>query len=595
MSQVKFQSSFELYKRLFKYLRGYWKVFSVSIVAMVVAASTEPAFVALLKPLIDEGFVAKNISAMNWIPLAIIGLFVLRGITSFINEYTSSYLSGHLVQQLRQELFAKLLMLPVGYYQNNQSGRLVSRITNDVSLISEAGFRVITVTVKDGITVIGLLGLLLYTDWQLTLITLGVMPIVTLCVKFVNKRLRGLSRKNQQDMGEMTQVLNESIDCARMVKVYGGEVREQERFRGASVAVRHNLVKQTTMSSLSTGVTQLIIACALSAILYFAAQRARNNAFSAGDFMSFLSGMLMLFAPVKRITNITQALQRGLAAAESVFGFLDEKSEPDHGRQTFPGLKKSLSFNDVVFRYEGAEKDSLKGVSLDIKAGSMVALVGASGCGKSTLVSLIPRFYNPTSGQVRVDGVDVADYTLRSLRRDIAVVSQDVVLFNDTIAHNIAYGKLGEVSEAEIIAAAKAANAYEFIEQLPQGLNTLIGENGTKLSGGQRQRLAIARALLKNAPILILDEATSALDTASERLVQAALENLMQDRTTIVIAHRLSTIEKADTIVVMHDGQIAEQGTHSDLLALGARYANLYQMQFKDGAKPGSDADSSPV
>ncbi|XDZ52602.1 lipid A export permease/ATP-binding protein MsbA [Neisseriaceae bacterium CLB008] len=588
MSQVKFQSSFELYKRLFKYLRGYWKIFSVSIVAMVVAASTEPAFVALLKPLIDEGFVAKNISAMNWIPLAIIGLFILRGLTSFINEYTSSYLSGHLVQQLRQELFAKLLVLPVSFYQNHQSGRLVSRITNDVSQISEAGFRVITVTVKDGITVIGLLGLLLYTDWQLTLITLGVMPIVTLCVKFVNKRLRGLSRKNQQDMGEMTQVLNESIDCARMVKVYGGEAREQERFRGASVAVRHNMVKQTTMSSLSTGVTQLIIACALSAILYFAAQRARNNAFSAGDFMSFLSGMLMLFAPVKRITNITQALQRGLAAAESVFGFLDEHGEPDEGRQVYPGLKQNLRFDNVVFRYEGAEKDSLKGVSLDIKAGSMVALVGASGCGKSTLVSMIPRFYNPSAGKVLVDGVDIADYTLRSLRQDIAVVSQDVVLFNDTIAHNIAYGKVGDVSEAEIIAAAKAANAYEFIEHLPQGLHTLIGENGTKLSGGQRQRLAIARALLKNAPILILDEATSALDTASERLVQAALENLMQDRTTIVIAHRLSTIEKADTIVVMHDGQIAEQGTHTELLVRAGRYANLYQMQFKDGTNAGA-------
>nr|MBP6563315.1 lipid ABC transporter permease/ATP-binding protein [Neisseriaceae bacterium] len=375
MSQVKFQSSFELYKRLLKYLRGYWKMFAVSIVAMVLAAATEPAFVALLKPLIDEGFVAKNISAMNWIPLAIIGLFVLRGITSFINEYTSSYLSGHLVQQLRQELFAKLLVLPVGYYQNHPSGRLVSRITNDVNLISEAGFRVITVTVKDGITVIGLLGLLLYTDWQLTLITLGVMPIVTLCVKVVNKRLRGLSRKNQHDMGEMTQVLSESIDCARMVKVYGGEAREQERFRGASVAVRHNMVKQTTMSSLSTGVTQLIIACALSAILYFAAQRARNNAFSAGDFMSFLSGMLMLFAPVKRITNITQALQKGLAAAESVFGFLDEDSEPDHGTKSFPGIGQSLRFDNVVFRYEGAETDSLKGVNLDIKAGSMVALV----------------------------------------------------------------------------------------------------------------------------------------------------------------------------------------------------------------------------
>ncbi len=575
-------SGFVLYRRLFGYLRGYWPIFGASLVTMSIAAATEPAFVALLKPLIDKGFVEKNIEAMNWIPLAIIGLFIVRGLTSFVNEYSTSYLSGHLVQQLRGEMFRKMLQLPVSYFGDNPSGRVMSRILSDVSQISDAGFNIITVTVKDGITVIGLMALLLYTDWKLTLITLAVLPVVTVCVKFVSTRLRGLSRQNQQYMGQMTQVLNETIDCAKVVKVYGGQAYEQRRFGNATSAVRRNQVKQSATTSLSTGVTQLIIATALAIILYFAAQQARHNEFSAGDFMSFLSGMLMLFAPVKRITGMTQSLQRGLAAAESVFGFLDEKGENDNGTRVLSQPQGNIRFDRVLFRYPSSERNNINGVSLDIPAGRMVALVGASGCGKTTLVNMIPRFLEPDSGQITLDGVDLAEYTLESLRQHMALVSQDVVLFNDTVGNNIAYGKLGDVSEAEIIAAAKAANAWSFIEAMPQGLNTLIGENGMKLSGGQRQRMAIARALLKNAPILILDEATSALDTESERLVQAALENLMHNRTTIVIAHRLSTIEQADTIVVMHEGQVVEQGRHAELLAKKGRYANLHAIQFED-------------
>ena len=573
-------SGWVLYRRIFQYLRNYWALFTVSIVSMALAAATEPAFVALLKPLVDEGFVGKNAEAMQWIPFAIIGLFVLRGLTSFINEYSTSFLSGTLVKNIRVELFDKLLHLPMGYFADNQSGRTVSRITNDVNQISNAGFNIITVTVKDGVTIIGLLGWLFYTDWQLTLITFVLLPVVALCVRYVSKRLRSLSRRNQQYMGEMTQVLGETVNAAKVVKVYGGQEQEQKRFGTAITNLLHTNVKQSITSSLNTGITQLIIAIALSAILYFAAERARNDQLTAGDFMSYLSAMLMLFAPFKRITNMSQTLQLGLAAGESVFAFLDEKSEPETGHKTLSPLKQAITLEDVVFRYSGAERNAIDHLNLTIEAGKIVALVGASGCGKTTLANMLSRFLIADTGRIAYDGVDINDLDLKSLRSQIALVSQDVVLFNGTIMDNIAYGELSHHSREDVERAAKMANAWQFIEKLPQGLDTLIGENGTKLSGGQRQRIAIARALLKNAPILILDEATSALDNESERLVQAALEQLMQARTTIVIAHRLSTIEQADLIVVMDNGQVVEQGTHSELIQKQGRYAHLHSAQL---------------
>ena len=573
-------SGWALYRRIFQYLRNYWALFTVSIVSMALAAATEPAFVALLKPLVDEGFVAKNADAMNWIPFAIIGLFVLRGVTSFINEYSTSFLSGTLVKNIRVELFDKLLHLPMGYFADNQSGRTVSRITNDVNQISNAGFNIITVTVKDGVTIIGLLGWLFYTDWQLTLITFVLLPVVAICVRYVSKRLRSLSRRNQQYMGEMTQVLGETVNAAKVVKVYGGQEQEKSRFGEAITNLLNTNVKQSITSSLNTGITQLIIAVALSAILYFAAERARNNQLTAGDFMSYLSAMLMLFAPFKRITNMSQTLQLGLAAGESVFAFLDEKSEPETGHKTLAPLKQAITLEDVVFRYPSAERNAINHLNLTIEAGKIVALVGASGCGKTTLANMLSRFLIADTGRIAYDGVDINDLDLKSLRSQIALVSQDVVLFNGTIMDNIAYGELSHHSREDVERAAKMANAWQFIEKLPQGLDTLIGENGTKLSGGQRQRIAIARALLKNAPILILDEATSALDNESERLVQAALEQLMQARTTIVIAHRLSTIEQADLIVVMDNGQVVEQGTHSELIQKQGRYAHLHSAQL---------------
>lgn len=579
------QSSWELYKRLFGYLKSYWKVFSVAIVSMLLVAVTMPAFGYLLKPLINEGFVDKNMQKMTWMPLAIVGLFLVRGIFNFINEYCTTYLSSHLVQRMRSEMFVKLMRLPSNYFSSNGSGRIMSRVLNDAGQITDAGFNVITVLAKDGVSVIGLLGLLFYLDWKLTLITFAILPVVAFSVRLVSRRLRNLSLHNQRFLGQMMQVLNESIDGARVIKVYGGQKYETNRFNHVSDNVRRNNVKQSAASSIGTGFTQLMASVALAIIVYTAASQARSSDFSAGDFMAFLSSMIMMFDPIKRMTGIMQSLQRGLAAAESVFSFLDEAEETDGGVQTLNNRPGDIEFRQVVHRYPEAERNSLNGVNLIVPQGQVVALVGASGCGKTTLANMLPRFFNPTEGQVLIGDTDIREYTLESLREQMALVSQDVVLFNGSVASNIAYGQMNKVSEADIVQAAKAANAWEFIKAMPQGLQTEIGENGLKLSGGQRQRLAIARALLKNAPILILDEATSALDNESERLVQAALENLMVNRTTIVIAHRLSTIEKADNIVVMHEGRVVEQGTHTELLAKGGRYADLHSLQSDETLK----------
>ena len=577
-------STLLLYKRLSIYLRSYWKVFILAIISMLVVAATAPAFAYLLKPLINEGFVDKNMQKMIWLPLAIVGLFLIRGIFNFINEYCTSYLSSHLVQRMRQEMFGKMLRLPSAYFGDNASGRIMSRILNDAGQVADAGFNVITILAKDGVSLIGLLALLFYLNWQLTLVTFMVLPVVAISIRLVSKRLRKLSHHNQKQMGHMTQVLNESIDGVRVIKIYGGQQRENTRFLSAIEAVRRNIVKQVAASSAGTGITQLMASVALSLIIYLAANQANRSGFSAGDFMSFLSSMIMLFDPIKRMTSVMQSLQRGLAASESVFGFLDAPEEYDGGTLALPSKTGDIEFCGISHRYPLAERNSLEQINLTIKQGQVVALVGASGCGKTTLASLIPRFFNPTDGEVLINGIDIREYTLESLREQMALVSQDVVLFNDTVANNIAYGQLGKATEAELIQAAKAANAWSFIQAMPQGLSTEIGENGLKLSGGQRQRLAIARALLKNAPILILDEATSALDTESERLVQTALEALMKNRTTIVIAHRLSTIEQADLIVVMHEGRIVEQGTHAQLSAKGGRYADLHNLQFNEHA-----------
>ncbi len=577
-----------LYKRLFPYMRGLVKFFFLSVIAMIVVGATGPLFAYLLKPIIDNGFVEKNIEAMKWVPFEIIGLFIFRGIANYINEYTSAYISNQMVQVIQRDLFSKMMTLPIGYYQENSRGRMMSRITNDAKGITAAGFDVITVFAKDGVTVIGLLIWLFYLDWQLTLITFLTIPLIAWCVRIINKRIRRLVTRSQNDMGQVMQILSESIDGTRVVRIYGGQSYEQNRLEVTNKALRSLAVRRQSYTSIGSAVTQLMIATSLSIILYIAAKRASHAGFTAGDFMSFLSAMLMMFDPLKRITNMSAVLQTGLMAADSVFRFLDVPEEPNQGKKNLLVPTGDIVFDDVVLRYDNSEKNAIDHLSLRIKQGSVVALVGESGCGKTSTVNLIPRFYDVTSGNLSIGGTNVEDFELKSLRSQMALVSQDVILFNDTIANNIAYGS-PNASEEEIIQAAKAANAWSFIESMPEGLKTLVGDQGMKLSGGQRQRLAIARALLKDAPILILDEATSALDTESERLVQAALETLMQNRTTIVIAHRLSTIEKADNIVVMHHGQIVEQGKHDDLIAKNGRYAFLHRIQFGEQHHPVTD------
>lgn len=582
MAKIKLGLSFQLYKRIFKtYLTDYWQKFAVSLGAMAIAAATEPAFARLMKPLIDKGFTEQNHVAMILTPLAVMVIFLVRAVASYINETTSTWLSGTIVERMRSQMFTKLLKMPVQYYDDNNSGRMISRILFDVTQITDAGFNIITVTVKDGLTIIGLLGLLFYTDWQLTLFCFFTLPFVLVLVRILSKRLRKLNKSNQEQYGQMTQVVTEAVQGQKVVKLFNGNNYESTRFSSSIAAIKKNNVRQSATSSLNSGVSQFLVSIALSCILYFATTRSKASGFTAGDFISFITAMIMILQPMKRITNVTQSLQRGLASAESVFEFLDEYEETDRGTINLAKINGNLQIINLNFKYPSAEHLILDDINLDIKAGETIALVGSSGSGKTTLANLIPRFYIPKSGSIILDGHNLDNLTLDCLRDNIALVSQEVILFNDTVFNNISYGSNNKYSVSEVQAAARLANAYEFIEKLPQGFDTDIGENGTRLSGGQKQRLAIARAILKNAPILVLDEATSALDNQSEKLVQEALDRLMENRTTIVIAHRLSTVQHADKIIVMGHGKIVETGRHAELLANSGVYADLYNIQFK--------------
>ncbi len=573
-------SSSKLYFRLLRYVKPHWRVFAISVASTIAVAATEPALPALLKPMLDGSFVNRDPAMMKLIPLALVGLFLVRGIFTFTSNYAVNWVSTRLVTDLRNLMFDKLITLPTPYYDNASSGTVIANIAFNVNQVASAGTNVITVLVRDTFTILGLLGWLLYLNWKLTLITFVMAPLIALIVKLFSGRLREMSRSLQHSMGDITHVLDESLGGHKVVKIFGGQDYENRRFHEATNRNRLFSMKYTIAASANVPLIQLLAAIALALIVYIATLQSGDNQTTVGGFVSFITAMLMLLAPIKRLTGISESLQKGLAAAEIVFEFLDLDSEPDQGTLEIERAKGAIEFRDVSLRYAENTAPALRHFSLKIEPGETVALVGQSGSGKTSLVNLIPRFYHPTDGRILVDGYDIETVRLRSLRDSIAFVSQDVVLFNDTIATNIAYGRQAGASEGEIVAAAEAAHAMEFIRDMPEGLNTLVGENGVKLSGGQRQRIAIARAILKNAPILILDEATSALDTQSERHVQAALENLMQNRTTIVIAHRLSTIENADRIVVMQKGEIVEIGRHRELLDHGGVYANLYRIQF---------------
>jgi ATP-binding cassette, subfamily B, bacterial MsbA len=571
-----------LYLRLLAYVRPHAKVFGLAVLGMMLAAATEPLFPALIKPLLDGGFAASG--GPSWPPLAfaaaIVGIFVLRGLLTFVSSYCLAWVSNRVILDLRSAMFSRLVRLPTRYFDDASSGALLSKVAYDVMGVAHASTTTLTVVLQDSIRVIGLLAYLFYLNWKLTLIAILVGPPMALMVRLLSRRLRSMAREAQRSMGDLAHVLEETIECHRVVKVFGGQDYEKSRFERVNQALRGFNMRQTVPAALTTPITHALASVALAIIVYLALQDTIGSRATVGEFASFILAMLMLLAPLKHLTEINAPLQRGLAAAESVFGLIDTPVEEDRGTVKIGRARGEVRYEGVAFTYPTRSEPALDGIDLHLRPGETVALVGGSGGGKTTLVNLLPRFYSPGAGRITLDGEDLQGLTLESLRANIALVSQDIVLFNDSIFANIAYGRMGGAAEREVVAAAEAAHAMGFIREMPEGLNTLIGENGVKLSGGQRQRLAIARALLKDAPLLILDEATSALDTESERQVQAALETLMRGRTTIVIAHRLSTIERADRIMVLERGRIVEAGRHAELLAREGVYAKLYRMQF---------------
>jgi len=574
-------NAFHIYARLFKYIKHYWVAILIAGLASMVYSGVDSWFVSFLKPLLNKGLVDKNKEFLAMAPILVLIAFFLRGIASFFSNYYIAIASRGVIMNLRQDLFAHMQRLPARYYDHTTSGAVLSVILYSVDQVANASADVLTTAIQAIFLTMGLIAVMLYTSWKLTLLYFVIIPLVTVIMRIASLRIRRLSLSIQESMADLSHCAEENIEGYKVVRAFEGQAYETEKFNKAVRNNRQREMKIVVARALSASSVQFITAAALSLTLYIATIDVSHSLLSVGGFVTMIAAMLALLKPMKDLALVQNKLYRGLAGAQNVFELMDEKPEEDVGSQSLMRAQGRITFENVHFEYENHHK-VLSDISFQVNPGEIVALVGRSGSGKSTLVSLLTLFYNNYSGHIILDGHSIRDYQLKDLRRQFALVSQNVTLFHDTIYNNIAYGRFGQVSDAEVIAAAQASYSMEFIDRLPNGMQTLIGENGVLLSGGQRQRLAIARAILKDAPILILDEATSALDTESERYIQAALVDLMKTRTTLVIAHRLSTIEHADKIIVMDAGKILEVGRHQSLLAKNGHYAKLYYMQFKE-------------